>query len=189
MAGRSDLFAPNNLLGMEYIKAAELLHSRMEPVAIRRAGMGYHERGAGGDGFLSATAIRENMSDGDFSGSLGFCGLALSLGGGLGGSGLDPLCGMDRLNNAPVLGLLGMLLHGYRRGRAGFLPNTPPRMGVFRIRNRFGWRVRTRSAVIGTNWNGLRTFRRKSPAGSGRICTSRYRLRILWRGARRSTLR
>ena len=48
MAGRSDLFAPNNLLGMEYIKAAELLHSRMEPVAIRRAGMGYHERGAGG---------------------------------------------------------------------------------------------------------------------------------------------
>ena len=68
MAGRSDLFAPNNLLGMEYIKAAELLHSRMEPVAIRRAGMGYHERGAGGDGFLSATAIRENMSEGDFSG-------------------------------------------------------------------------------------------------------------------------
>ena len=68
MAGRSDLFAPNNLLGMEYIKAAELLHSRMEPVAIRRAGMRYHERGAGGDGFLSATAIRENMSDGDLSG-------------------------------------------------------------------------------------------------------------------------
>ncbi len=68
MAGRSDLFAPNNLLGMEYIKAAELLHSRMEPVAIRRAGMGYRERGAGGDGFLSATAIRENMSGGDLSG-------------------------------------------------------------------------------------------------------------------------
>ena len=68
MAGRSDLFAPNNLLGMEYIKAAELLHSCMQPVAIRRAGMGYHERGAGGDGFLSATAIRENMSGGDLSG-------------------------------------------------------------------------------------------------------------------------
>lgn len=68
MVGRSDLFAPNNLLGMEYIKAAELLHSRMEPVAVRRAGMGYHERGAGGDGFLSATAIRDNMSGGDFSG-------------------------------------------------------------------------------------------------------------------------
>lgn len=68
MAERSDLFAPNNLLGMEYIKAAELLHSRMEPVAVRRAGMGYHERGAGGDGFLSATAIRENMSGGNLSG-------------------------------------------------------------------------------------------------------------------------
>lgn len=68
LCGKSDLFAPNNLLGMEYIKAAELLHSRMEPVAVRRAGMGYHERGAGGDGFLSATAIRDNMSGGDFSG-------------------------------------------------------------------------------------------------------------------------
>lgn len=68
MAERSDLFAPNNILGMEYIKAAELLHSCMEPVAVRRAGMGYHDRGACGDGFLSATAIRENMSEGDFSG-------------------------------------------------------------------------------------------------------------------------
>lgn len=68
MAERSDLFAPNNILGMEYIKAAELLHSCMEPVAVRRAGMGYHDRGASGGGFLSATAIRENMSKDDFSG-------------------------------------------------------------------------------------------------------------------------
>lgn len=66
---RADLFAPNNILGMEYIKAAESLNSRMEPVAVRRIGMGYHDSGRECErGFLSATAIRENMEEGDFSG-------------------------------------------------------------------------------------------------------------------------
>ena len=45
------------------------------------------------------------------------------------------------------------IFRGYRRGRAGFLPNMPPRMGVFWIRNRFGRRVRTQSEAIGTNWS------------------------------------
>lgn len=66
---RAALFAPNNILGMEYIRAAESLGSRMEPLAVRRCGMGYHDLdGECADGFLSATAIRENMKKGDFSG-------------------------------------------------------------------------------------------------------------------------
>lgn len=72
----SSLFAPNNILGMEYIKAAEQLKSRMKPMTIRRLGMGYHdvdERRAFGctdeqAGFLSATAIREHMKKGRWDG-------------------------------------------------------------------------------------------------------------------------
>lgn len=66
------LSGSNNILGIEYIKAAEQLHSHMEPVTVLRRGMGYND-GAGcvgerEDGFLSATAIRENIRMGDFSG-------------------------------------------------------------------------------------------------------------------------
>nr|MBP3598955.1 nucleotidyltransferase family protein [Eubacterium sp.] len=58
------LFSPNNILALEYMKAAEKLGSSMKSVAIQRCGMGYHERLEGrkiGDEecFLSATAIRE----------------------------------------------------------------------------------------------------------------------------------
>lgn len=64
-----DLSAPNNILGIEYIRAAERLHSVMKPVALRRQGMGYHD---GADtcekGFLSATAVRERMREGRFEG-------------------------------------------------------------------------------------------------------------------------
>lgn len=72
----SSLFTPNNILGMEYIKAAEQLRSRMKPVTVRRLGMGYHEAGdrrASGraleqTGFLSATAVREHMRKGQWDG-------------------------------------------------------------------------------------------------------------------------
>lgn len=73
-AGSSPLFAPNNILGIEYIKAAEQLHSRMEAVTVPRLGMGYHDTEqplAGGqaeEGFRSAAAIRENMRTGQWSG-------------------------------------------------------------------------------------------------------------------------
>lgn len=62
------LSSPNNILAVEYIKAAIQMGSRMEPVAVRRHGMGYHESGNRADGYLSATAVRANMKSGDFSG-------------------------------------------------------------------------------------------------------------------------
>lgn len=72
----SSLFAPNNILGIEYIKAAEQLKSRMKPMTVRRLGMGYHdvdERHASGradeqTGFLSATAIRDRVRKGRWDG-------------------------------------------------------------------------------------------------------------------------
>lgn len=52
------LSSPNNILGLEYCKAINRLHSTIKPVTLRRQGSGYHdERSAPGD-FPSATAIR-----------------------------------------------------------------------------------------------------------------------------------
>ncbi len=63
---------PNNILGIEYAKAAKRLQSSMEPTPVRRVGMGYHDTGApAGEVFLSATAIRENIKRGDFTGISG----------------------------------------------------------------------------------------------------------------------
>lgn len=62
------LSSPNNILAIEYIRAAKQMGSRMEPAAVRRQGMGYHESGGCEDGYLSATAVRANMKSGDFSG-------------------------------------------------------------------------------------------------------------------------
>lgn len=65
------LFEPNSTLGIEYIKAAKQLHSRMQPFVIERKGMGYHETVSSFErenGFLSATAIRENMKQGIYQG-------------------------------------------------------------------------------------------------------------------------
>lgn len=67
-AAHTLLSSPNNILAIEYIKAAEQMGSRMEPVAVRRQGMGYHESGNCEDEYLSATAVRANMRSGDFSG-------------------------------------------------------------------------------------------------------------------------
>lgn len=61
-----DMTAPNDILGIEYIKAAKQLHSAMEPVAVKRLGMGYHD--TDGQGFSSATAIREHIREGKFDG-------------------------------------------------------------------------------------------------------------------------
>ena len=51
------LSAPNNILGIEYIKALMECHSTMTPVTIRRRGSDYHEEALGNQ-FSSATAIR-----------------------------------------------------------------------------------------------------------------------------------
>lgn len=64
--GMPDLAAPNDILGIEYIKAADRLRSAMKPVVVKRMGMGYHD--TEGQGFSSATAIRERIREGKFDG-------------------------------------------------------------------------------------------------------------------------
>lgn len=60
------LSSPNNILGVEYLKALIRRGSSMEPVTIRRAGRGYHDAELGeGSDFSSASAIRQAIRNGD----------------------------------------------------------------------------------------------------------------------------
>ena len=54
----SVLSSPNNILGIEYLRAAEDLHSPMEFYTISREGSGYHEDTLADAKFPSASAIR-----------------------------------------------------------------------------------------------------------------------------------
>ena len=54
----SVLSSPNNILGIEYLRAAEDLHSPMEFYTISRKGSGYHEDTLEDANFPSASAIR-----------------------------------------------------------------------------------------------------------------------------------
>lgn len=53
------LSSPNNILGIEYCKALLKLNSSIQPVALKRAGAGYHDENFTEDGFSSATAVRK----------------------------------------------------------------------------------------------------------------------------------
>lgn len=57
------LKSPNNLLGIEYIKALIRRKSSMQPVTVTRIGQGYHDAVAT-EFFSSATAIRNGIRDG-----------------------------------------------------------------------------------------------------------------------------
>lgn len=59
------LDSPNNILGVEYLKALLQLHSPMVPVTIPRRGDGYHDTSVGPDGFASATALRKLIRSGE----------------------------------------------------------------------------------------------------------------------------
>lgn len=52
--------SPNNILGIEYIKAIKRLQSSIQPATIPRLGAGYHTQELEGD-ICSATAIRSHM--------------------------------------------------------------------------------------------------------------------------------
>lgn len=65
----SVLASPNNILGIEYIKAILQMESTMEPVTIRRAGSDYHDRRFGSD-FCSALALRQAVLSGQDLSSL-----------------------------------------------------------------------------------------------------------------------
>lgn len=54
------LASPNNILGIEYLKALAKIHSKMEPFTIKRIGAGYHDTDIDGQ-FSSATAIRSDI--------------------------------------------------------------------------------------------------------------------------------
>lgn len=54
------LASPNNILGIEYLKALAKIHSKMEPFTIKRIGSGYHDMDINGQ-FSSATAIRSDI--------------------------------------------------------------------------------------------------------------------------------
>ncbi len=60
---------PNDILGVEYIKAIIRQNSQLTPRVIRREGAGYNEPGLSG-GISSATAIRNAVAGEDFAGAL-----------------------------------------------------------------------------------------------------------------------
>ena len=60
------LTEPNNILGIEYLKALKKLGSSMTPYTIQRCGAGYHDRGLAGR-FSSASAIRSLLAYSGFS--------------------------------------------------------------------------------------------------------------------------
>ncbi len=56
------LDSPNNILGIEYLKALSCLNSSIEPVTITREGAGYHDQTLGAL-FSSASALRQGLQD------------------------------------------------------------------------------------------------------------------------------
>ncbi len=55
------LAAPNNILGIEYLKALQQSGSEIEPLTIQRIGAGYHDTGIGEQNIASATGIRNML--------------------------------------------------------------------------------------------------------------------------------
>ncbi len=58
------LALPNNILGIEYLKALQKRGSRIRPMTVKRVGQGYHDDGLGGDSFPSASGIRNAVRQG-----------------------------------------------------------------------------------------------------------------------------
>ena len=61
----SALAAPNNILGVEYLRALLLTGSAMQPFTIHRVGAGYHDERVGERGVASATGIRKRIGEGE----------------------------------------------------------------------------------------------------------------------------
>ena len=62
-----DLLSPNNILAIEYIKAIASSNSNISPITIRRSGAGYNDIINPMEEFQSASAIREEITDGNIS--------------------------------------------------------------------------------------------------------------------------
>ena len=63
MPGEGETLAqPNNILGIEYLKALRQAGSAIVPHTIRRLGAGYHDTAVGDAGIASATGIRRRLA-------------------------------------------------------------------------------------------------------------------------------
>jgi predicted nucleotidyltransferase len=62
-----DIFSPNNILAIEYLKALNSFKSSIKPHTIKRCGAGYSESIINGTELQSATGIREFIHQGEIS--------------------------------------------------------------------------------------------------------------------------
>jgi len=58
------LASPNNILGIEYLKALRQTNSTIEPLTIQRIGAGFHDTEVGAQNIASATGIRKLLAEG-----------------------------------------------------------------------------------------------------------------------------
>jgi len=58
------LAAPNNILGIEYLKVLQQLGSDIVPLTIQRIGAGFHDTEIGAQNIASATGIRKMLAEG-----------------------------------------------------------------------------------------------------------------------------
>lgn len=66
LADSNNIFrSPNNILGIEYLKALLRRKSSIAPVTVRRIGADYHDPLPGSTGYCSALAIRQSVWAGD----------------------------------------------------------------------------------------------------------------------------
>ena len=59
------LASPNNILGIEYLKALQQIGSSLRPLTIQRIGAGFHQTTVGQGNIASATGIRKLLADGE----------------------------------------------------------------------------------------------------------------------------
>ncbi|RUA05710.1 MAG: nucleotidyltransferase [Fusobacteria bacterium] len=64
MLGEKDILKPNDILGIEYIKAIKKLNSSIKPYLIRRKSVGYHDENIVEE-IASATLIRKKIKKGE----------------------------------------------------------------------------------------------------------------------------
>ena len=60
------LASPNNNLGVEYLRALRSLHSNIKPVTIRREWAAHNSLDRTGEGFRSATQLRQHLARGEW---------------------------------------------------------------------------------------------------------------------------
>jgi len=64
ITGEKGYFSPNDILGTEYVRSIKKAGLRVNPIAIKREGTGYHSHDVEGK-IASATAIRKMLAHGD----------------------------------------------------------------------------------------------------------------------------